>query len=150
METTLLPMPAGPWPGASAPRAPGPDTGRAGAFAALLREPGGPSSVAPTGGANAADALGGDGSALASQLDPPPSEEAELREAFDDFVGQTLFGQLMAQMRKSIAENPYFGGGPGQAAFQSQLDQVLVEKVADASGGSVSAAMWKSFSRSSS
>ena len=74
------------------------------------------------------------------------NHDGDLREAFDDFVGQTLFGQLMSTMRKSISENPYFGGGPGQAAFQQQLDQVLVEKISDSAGASVSEPMWRLFS----
>ena len=77
--------------------------------------------------------------------DDPSDGQPDLREAFDDFIGQTFFGQILAQMRKSVAENPYFGGGPGQAAFQGQLDTVLVERIADAAGESFSEPLWRNF-----
>jgi peptidoglycan hydrolase FlgJ len=57
----------------------------------------------------------------------------ELREAFTDFVGQTFFGELIKQMRATVDKPAYFHGGMGEDVFQSQLDQILVERISDAS-----------------
>lgn len=55
------------------------------------------------------------------------------KEAFGDFVGQTFFGQLMSSMRSTVSKPAYFHGGRGEEVFQSQLDQLMVEKISDAS-----------------
>jgi hypothetical protein len=69
----------------------------------------------------------------------------ELREAFQSFVGQTLFGQLLHAMRKTLGKPAYFHGGRAEEIFQGQLDQVLAEKIADTSGGKLSEAMFDLF-----
>jgi hypothetical protein len=55
----------------------------------------------------------------------------ELREAFNDFVGQTFFGELVKQMRATLDKPAFFHGGMGEDIFQSQLDQILVERMSD-------------------
>lgn len=56
-----------------------------------------------------------------------------LREAFDDFVGQTFFQQMLGAMRKTVDKPAYFHGGRAEEVFQGQLDQVLSEYMTDAS-----------------
>jgi hypothetical protein len=56
-----------------------------------------------------------------------------LREAFDDFVGQTFYGQMLSAMRSTVRPAAYFHGGRAEEIFRNQLDQVLAEKMADAS-----------------
>ncbi len=68
-----------------------------------------------------------------------------LREAFQDFVGQTLFGQLLSSMRSTVGKPAYFHGGRGEEVFQQQLDEVLVEKITDASASSVADPMYELF-----
>jgi peptidoglycan hydrolase FlgJ len=81
---------------------------------------------------------------LASSALQRPSAAAspELREAFTDFVGQTFFGELLKQMRATVDKPTLFHGGMGEDIFQSQLDQVLVERMTDASAGSFSGPMF--------
>lgn len=55
------------------------------------------------------------------------------KDAFGDFVGQTFFGQLVSSMRSTVSKPAYFHGGRGEEVFQSQLDQLMVEKMSDAS-----------------
>ena len=69
----------------------------------------------------------------------------ELRQAFDDFVGQTFFGTLMAEMRKGLDGPAYFGGGRTEEVFQGQLDQVLVERIAQASSAKITEPMYNLF-----
>src|SRR6187431_2755004 len=57
----------------------------------------------------------------------------ELKKAFNDFVGQTFFGELLKQMRATLDKPAFFHGGMGEDIFQSQLDQVLVEKMTESS-----------------
>ena len=79
---------------------------------------------------------------------PPPLEKSgdeELRGAFQSFVGQTLFGQLLKAMRKTLGKPAYFHGGRAEEIFQQQLDQVLAEKISDASAEKFSGPMFDLF-----
>ncbi len=58
---------------------------------------------------------------------------SELREAFDSFVGQTFFQQMLGAMRKTVDKPAYFHGGRAEEVFQGQLDQVLSEHMTKAS-----------------
>lgn len=74
----------------------------------------------------------------------PPAEDAT-REAFGDFVGQTLFGSMLASMRESVGKPAYFHGGRAEDVFQKQLDQHLVEAISDASAESLVGPMYDLF-----
>jgi hypothetical protein len=66
----------------------------------------------------------------------------EFRKAFTDFVGQTFYGEMLKQMRASVDKPAFVHGGMGETIFQSQLDQVLVERMSDASASSFSGPMF--------
>jgi flagellar protein FlgJ len=72
-----------------------------------------------------------------------PSEE--LKKAFTDFVGQTMFGQTLASMRKTLDKPAYFHGGRAEEVFQGQLDQVLAEKLSEASAETFAGPMFDLF-----
>ncbi len=79
---------------------------------------------------------------------PPPrnlQDHGELRKAFDAFVGETFFGQMLKAMRKTVGKPAYFHGGRAEEIFQQQLDQVLSEKLSQASGGKFSGPMFERF-----
>ena len=67
------------------------------------------------------------------------------REAFGDFVGQTFFGQLISSMRSTVDKPAYFHGGRAEEVFQGQLDQMLVEKMSDASKETFAEPMYNLF-----
>jgi peptidoglycan hydrolase FlgJ len=67
----------------------------------------------------------------------------ELKEAFNDFVGQTFFGELMKQMRSTVGKPAYMHGGFGEDVFQSQLDQVLVERISESTARTFSDPMYE-------
>ena len=69
-----------------------------------------------------------------------------LREAFNDFVGQTFYGQLIGSMRKTVGKPAYFHGGRAEEIFQSQMDQQLAEHMSDATADSFSGPMFDLFS----
>ncbi len=73
-------------------------------------------------------------------------QRPSIREAFDDFVGQTFYGQLIGAMRTSVGEPAYFHGGRAEEIFQSQLDQKLAEYMSDASAETFTEPMFELFS----
>lgn len=68
-----------------------------------------------------------------------------MRDAFGDFVGQTLFGSMLASMRESTGKAAYFDGGRAEEVFQQQLDQKLVEEISNASAESFVDPMFELF-----
>ena len=73
------------------------------------------------------------------------ADDAALREAFDRFVGETFFGQLLKSMRKTVGTPAYFHGGRTEEVFQKQLDQKIVEELTDASAESIAEPMFDLF-----
>lgn len=77
---------------------------------------------------------------------PPPAVSPKLREAFDQFVGETFYGQMLSSMRKTLGKPAYFHGGRAEEIFQRQLDQTLGEQLAKANAESFSGPMFNLFS----
>lgn len=79
----------------------------------------------------------------------PPSNTTpagELRDAFDQFVGETFFSQLISQMRKTVDKSAYFHGGRGEEVFQGQLDQMFAQRMTEASADTFTGPMFELFS----
>ncbi len=90
-------------------------------------------------------AVGGPRMPEAPSSDDQAQADGELGDAFHSFVGQTLFGQMLQAMRKTVGEPAYFHGGKGEEIFRQQLDQVLAEKMSDACGDKFSKPMFELF-----
>jgi flagellar protein FlgJ len=71
--------------------------------------------------------------------------DSELRENFTQFVGETLFGSMLASMRKSVGKPAYMHGGRTEEVFQKQLDQAMVEELTEASAESFANPMFELF-----
>jgi hypothetical protein len=69
--------------------------------------------------------------------------ESKSQELFNRWVGMTFYGQLLAEMRKSVGKSAYFHGGRAEEVFQGQLDQQIAESMADASAQSFSGPMFE-------
>ena len=69
----------------------------------------------------------------------------DLKEAFQDFVGQTFFGEMIKSFRTTQQPSKYFHGGRAEEIFQGQFDQVLTEKLSDASAEKISDPMYELF-----
>ncbi len=78
----------------------------------------------------------------------PSPEDGKLRETFDSVIGQTLFGQMLRSMRKTVRKPAYFHGGRAEEVFQQQLDQVLAEKISQASASRFTEPMYDLFTLS--
>jgi Rod binding domain-containing protein len=63
----------------------------------------------------------------------PAAGKDPARETFRQFVGETVFGQMLASMRKTVDKAPYFHGGRAEEVFQNQLDQQLASEIAKSS-----------------
>ncbi len=72
-------------------------------------------------------------------------EPSEMREAFTDFVGQTLFGSMLASMRTTVGKPAYMHGGRTEEVFQQQLDQHIVEDLTKSSASSIADPMFELF-----
>ena len=96
------------------------------------------------------DALGiGSGSPSEASQDLPTAEDLggseELREAFTEFVGQTLFGSMLSSMRKTVGKPAYMHGGRTEEVFQEQMDQHIVQDLTETSADSIADPMFKLF-----
>jgi Rod binding domain-containing protein len=72
--------------------------------------------------------------------------DAQLHEAFSDFVGETFYGQMMQSLRKSVPKSSRFHGGRGEEVFSRQLDQMLAQKMGKTHGDRLSDSMYRLFS----
>lgn len=93
---------------------------------------------------NISSMMATDPAAAASTLQRK-SEQPQLREAFDSFVGETFFSQMMSSMRKSVGKPAYFHGGRAEEIFQGQLDQILSQEFTKSDGHSLSGDMFELF-----
>jgi peptidoglycan hydrolase FlgJ len=73
------------------------------------------------------------------------ADNAKTREAFDSFVGETFFGQMIKAMRSSVDKPAYFHGGRGEEVFQTQLDQMFAQEMTKASAHSFTGPMFEQF-----
>jgi Rod binding domain-containing protein len=85
---------------------------------------------------------GGQSASTAAETD-----RSEVQLAFQNFVGQTLFGQMLASMRETQGDVAYMNGGRAEEIFREQLDQVLVEQITTASAHTLSDPMFEQFLR---
>jgi hypothetical protein len=69
----------------------------------------------------------------------------ELRGAFDSFVGETFYGQMIKSMHKMHGKPSYFYGGRAEEAFQSQLDQTWAQEMSKATAHSFTDSMYNLF-----
>ena len=60
-------------------------------------------------------------------------------------MGETFFGQMLKSMRKTVGKPAYFHGGRAEEIFTQQLDQVLAEKLSEASADKLSGPMYELF-----
>ena len=74
-----------------------------------------------------------------------PPEQSDTKEAFTDFVGQTLFGSMLASMRKTVGKPAYMHGGRTEEVFQKQMDQKIVEELTKASAHEIADPMYELF-----
>jgi Rod binding domain-containing protein len=86
---------------------------------------------------------------VATRLDIPKAEspadanDKQFRELLHQFVGQTLFGQMLKSMRATQEKNPFFHGGNAEDIYQSLLDMKLTDQMTKSTSKSLSEPMYK-------
>lgn len=73
------------------------------------------------------------------------AKDKATREAFDSFVGQTFYGQMLKALRSTVDKPAYFHGGRAEEVFQTQLDQMLAENMAKNNAHTFTGAMFEQF-----
>jgi hypothetical protein len=81
---------------------------------------------------------------LAANTPKTPTQD-ETREVFDQFVGETFYGQMLASMRKTQGKPAYFHGGRAEEVMQGQMDQLMTQHLSEATAGSFSGPMFDLF-----
>ena len=71
------------------------------------------------------------------------TEDLRFRELLHQFIGQTLFGQMLKSMRATQEKNPYFHGGNAEEIYQSMLDMTLTDEMTKATSKTLSEPMYK-------
>lgn len=74
---------------------------------------------------------------------PGTSNTEQLRENFNQFVGETFFGQMLKAMRSTVGKPAYFHGGRTEEVFQGQLDQHLAEHLTETSAAKIADPMFE-------
>jgi len=69
--------------------------------------------------------------------------EKQFRELLHQFIGQTLFGQMLKSMRATQEKNPYFDGGQAEEIYQSLLDMELTDQMTKSTSKTLSEPMYK-------
>jgi hypothetical protein len=84
---------------------------------------------------------------LASGANPsvPDPQKLTEREAFDRFVGGTFYRQMLGAMQKTVAKPAYFHGGQAEEIFRSQLNEMLADKMAEATADQFTGPMYELF-----
>ena len=72
-----------------------------------------------------------------------PQSRDELKRLYQQSIGGTFFRQMMKALRSSTGQAAYFNGGQAEKIFQGQLDELMIEKLSEASGGIFSDAMFE-------
>jgi hypothetical protein len=79
-------------------------------------------------------------------LPPTPGKEPDDRQAraaFDQFIGQTFYGQMIASLRQTVDKPAYFHGGRAEEIFRKQLDDTLAEEMTRRTAGDFSGPMYE-------
>ena len=72
-------------------------------------------------------------------------EQLGEREAFDRFVGGTFYRQMLGAMQKTVDKPAYFHGGQAEEIFRSQLNEILADKMAEATAEQFTGPMFELF-----
>ena len=71
--------------------------------------------------------------------------DKDLRKAFDTFVGETFYGQMLSSMRKTQKTPAYFNGGRAEEVFRGQLDQTLASEMSKSNANSFTGSLYDLF-----
>lgn len=73
----------------------------------------------------------------------PEQRKAALRQAAEEMVGVTFFGEMLKMARNAKIKGPFGHGGRGEEVFGGQLDQELARRAGQGMKNSLSEAIYK-------
>ncbi len=76
------------------------------------------------------------------------NDDAQTRETFNQFFGQTFYGQLIGSMRQSTDKPEYLHGGRAEEIFRGQLDQALADEMTERTAHNLAGPMYDLFTLS--
>ncbi len=83
--------------------------------------------------------------ALNAAASKKTGKDAELRESFDSFVGETFYSQMIKSLHKLHDKPEFMYGGRAEEAFQSQLDQTWAQDMSKATAHTFTDSMYNLF-----
>jgi len=78
-------------------------------------------------------------------LEKAGGQQENLREKFDTFVGETFYGMMLKEMRKTVGKSSYFNGGRAEEVFRGQLDQKISQQMAKSNASTFTGPMFELF-----
>ena len=81
--------------------------------------------------ASVQSALQGTGPDAAGRLPAKGQAPSAMQKTFNEFLGETFYGQMLSSLRKTTGKPAYFDGGQAEEIFRGQLDQMLARDLAN-------------------
>ena len=75
----------------------------------------------------------------------PDAKQLEARDKFEEFVAGTFYSQMLKALRSAESKPAYFHGGQAEETFRGQLDQHVVESLAQKRGGGLAEPLFNAF-----
>ncbi len=72
-------------------------------------------------------------------------DDPQTREAFEQFFGQTFYGQMIGALRQGAAKPEYFYGGRAEEVFRGQLDQAIADELTKRTASDLAGPMYEIF-----
>lgn len=84
---------------------------------------------------------------IAARQTKPSNQQSsnELKDAFQNFVGETFFQMMLKSMHATHGKPAYMHGGQAEEIFQSQLDQEMASDLAQNSGAAFADDLYELF-----
>ena len=73
----------------------------------------------------------------------PEEQPQTAEEALTQFVGETFYGMMIKQMRSSVIKSDLMGTSNAEKMFESQFDQMMVQRLAENSSSKMTEPMYK-------
>lgn len=75
----------------------------------------------------------------------PKDQHAEVQEKFQEFMAGTFYAQMVKSLRAGQGKPAYFHGGQAEEIFQSQMDQIVSENLANSHGAEFAEPLYRAY-----
>lgn len=74
-----------------------------------------------------------------------PTQDA--KKLFHEAIGGSFYRQMLAALRTSTGKAAYFDGGQAEKIFQSQFDELIIERLSQSNGQLFSGGLFEQWNR---